>query len=429
MTDEKEHRYRHLVWPVLLVMLLAASFYIGILFGQKQAVPAGLMGVSAPAIPQINLINRTEDSRAKDVDFGLYWEVWKRLQTKHISKPVQDSTLFYGSLSGLAASLDDPYTVFLPPSKAQRFTQDLAGIFSGIGAEIGMKGGIITIIAPLPDSPAEKAGLKAGDKIFKINDEETTNMTLDDAVDKIRGPKGTAVQLTIIRDGVSKSLEFTITRDVIKIKNVTWKMMSGKAGGKENIGYIKIAHFNEDTSEDFDQAVRAVLEKNADKIILDLRNNPGGFLDTAVRVASEWIRSGAIVVEKFSDGRHETYLRNGRSRFASYPTVVLVNEGSASGSEIVAGALQDYNKATVIGQKTFGKGSVQDYEQLPDGSGLKITIAEWLTPKGRGINKQGITPDKIVSAEPEKPAEEPKPEEKEETPEDLQIKAALDLLK
>jgi carboxyl-terminal processing protease len=430
MTDGSKYRLKDFIWPSLILIFIAASFFIGVSVEKYRLKSLSEAQTQSLNFPQINVVRTSSDSQVKEVDFDLYWTVWKRLQAKYIGKPVQDSTLFYGSLAGLAASLDDPYSVFLPPQKAERFSQDLSGSFFGIGAEIGVKGGVITVIAPLPDSPAEKTGIKAGDKIFKINDEETTNLTLDDAVNKIRGPQGTTVKLTIIREGLSAPKDFSIVRDVIKIKSVIWKMMARKTGGKETVGYIKISNFNEDTAEAFDQAVRGVLGKNAASIVLDLRNNPGGFLDTAVRLASEWVTNGPIVIEKFSDGRKETYKRNGPSRLSGLKTIVLVNQGSASASEIVAGALQDYGQATVIGEKTFGKGSVQDYEQFPDGSGLKITIAEWLTPKGRAINKNGIAPDKLVSAEPEKPKEEVKLEvKKEETPEDLVLQKALEMLK
>ena len=390
MVDEKRKWWQYLLAPTLFLVFVIGAFFVGTRVGRSPTSP---LVTAEIAVPDINLTDRDQASSIKDVNFNLYWEVWKRLQTKHISKPVSDGALFYGSLSGLAASLDDPYTVFLPPQKAERFAQDLAGSFSGIGAEIGVKGGIIVVIAPLPDSPAEKAGLQAGDKIFKINNEETATMTLDDAVNKIRGPQGSTVKLSIIRDGFSEAKEFNIVRDVIKIKSVSWKTLSSKPGGQENVGYIKISHFNEDTAEGFEQAVRALTAKNVDQLVLDLRNNPGGFLDTAVRVASEWIKNGPVVIEKFSDGRIEKYLRNGHSRLAGLKTVVLVNQGSASGSEIVAGALQDYGQATIVGEKTFGKGSVQELETLPDGSAVKLTVAKWYTPQGLSIDEHGIAPD------------------------------------
>jgi carboxyl-terminal processing protease len=278
----------------------------------------------------------------------------------------------------------------LRPQKAKRFNQDLSGNFSGIGAELGMKKDFIVIMSPLPGSPAERAGLKAGDKILMVDGKDTYGWTLDEAVDKIRGTEGTVVKLVILSNGASAPREVSIIREIIRVESVAWEM-------KGDVAYIKISNFNEDTSEFFDQAIKELILRNPKALVLDLRNNPGGFLDTAVRVASEWIPKGTIVTEKFSDGTEEIYVSNGKHRLANFKTYVLVNQGSASASEIVAGALQDYGKAVIVGEKTFGKGSVQDYEQLPDGSGLKITVAEWLTPKGRHINNNGVEPDQKLA--------------------------------
>lgn len=420
-------KHRQLILPGILIALTVAAFAVGLLFGRNLLL--GEAGLPTKIKAQFKIAGK-EAVQVQTVNFNLYWDVWKKVQAKHISKPVADDTLFYGSIEGLLASLKDPYSVFLKPDNAKRFSQDLAGSFSGIGAELGMKKDIVTIIAPLADSPAEKTGIKAGDQIAAVDGQETFGWTLEEAVSKIRGIKGTTVRLKIWREGFSEPQEIAIVRDTIQIKSVVWKMINDRGEKDENgqTAYLKLSHFNEDTSESFDKAVRDLTLKNPTSLILDLRNNPGGFLDTAVRVASEWIPKGAIVLEKFSDGHEETYAANGPHRLNGLKTIVLVNQGSASASEIVAGALQDYGKATVIGEKTFGKGSVQDYEQLPDGSGLKITIAEWLTPKGRRINKNGVTPDKIVTAEAstgkiQTVIKEAKPEK------DLVIEEALKMVK
>ncbi|MBI5071333.1 S41 family peptidase [Candidatus Falkowbacteria bacterium] len=335
---------------------------------------------------QVQNRNQIPEYLSKDIDFNLFWQVWDLAKNDYVHQPVQDTKLFYGALAGIISSLDDPYSVFFDPQTAEDFKKELEGTFSGIGAELGIKNKQLTIIAPLPDTPAEKAGLKAGDRILAIDGKDTTDMALDYAVSIIRGEKGTDVTLTIWREGWEKSEDFKITRDQIEVASVKWEM-------KGDIAYIEINHFNEDTTRRFNQAVTELIAKNPKGLILDLRNNPGGFLDTAVEVAGEWVSNDVIVVEQMDDGQKNEERSSGLARLENLKTVVLVNQGSASASEIVGGALQDYGKATLVGEKTFGKGSVQNLEPLPDGSAVKITVAEWLTPKGRQIDKEGIAPD------------------------------------
>jgi carboxyl-terminal processing protease len=385
-------KHHHFVISGVLIAFTVTAFAVGLLYGNSQALTSTKATMAAADNgPKIEITGKNSDSQVKSVNFNLYWEVWNKLQQKYIGKPMKDSDLFYGSIQGLVAAAGDPYTVFMPPVKAERFNQDLAGAFSGIGAELGMKKDIVTVVAPLPETPAEKAGIKAGDKILAVDGVDTYGLSLDEVVNKIRGPKGTPVKLNIYSDGDSAPRDVTIVRDTIVVKSVAWRMLDN------SVAYLKISSFGEDTAEEFEQAVRKIVVKNPTGLVLDLRNDPGGFLDTAVRVASEWVPKGIIVTEKFSDGRVEEYISNGSHRFTDLRTVVLINQGSASASEILAGALQDYKKATIAGEKSFGKGSVQDYEQLPDGSALKITVAEWLTPKLRSINHNGITPDKILT--------------------------------
>lgn len=372
-----------------IVALTATSFVGGFFVGNATA-PFGVESARKPVLRRLIGQGSQAPPAIKDVPFSLYWEVWERVNEKFLRKPVKDTDLFYGSLTGLVSSLKDPYSVFLPPQIAEKFNADLAGAFEGIGAEIGIRNDQLIVIAPLSDSPAEKAGLRAGDKILQINGEDTLSMTLDEAVDKIRGQKGTAVTLTITRDGFEKVQEIVITRDKIIIKTVVWKMRP------DGIALIKLSHFNEEARTQWGKALKEILPKNPGGLILDLRNNPGGFLDIGVQITSEWIPEGVVVIEKFSDGGEQKYTTVGRHRLANIPTVVLVNRGSASASEILAGALQDHGRATLVGEKTFGKGSVQDYEQFGDGSALKITVAEWLTPKGRRIDEHGIEPDHAI---------------------------------
>jgi len=326
------------------------------------------------------------DYLSKDIDFDLFWEVWNLVKKEYVHQPVQDTKLFYGALAGIVYALEDPYSTFFDPQMAKKFQEELQGSFEGIGAELGIKDKQLTIIAPLPETPAAQAGLKSGDKILAIGGKDTNGMALDYAVSLIRGPKGTEVTLAIWREDWEKPKDFKIKRDKIELVSVKWEM-------KGDIGYIEINHFNEDTNARFNQAVNEIITKNPKGLILDLRNNPGGFLETAVDVAGEWIENNLVVIEQAEDGRKDELKSKGSARLQNLETVVLVNEGSASASEIVAGALQDYAKAVLVGKKTFGKGSVQSLETLRDGSAIKITVAEWLTPKGRLINKEGIKPD------------------------------------
>jgi carboxyl-terminal processing protease len=329
----------------------------------------------------------------EDVDFSDFWRTWQTVKDRHVSEPQSDLNLFYGALEGLVGSLGDPYSVFFDPEFAQRFNDELSGTFEGIGAEIGIKQNLLTIIAPLPGTPASRAGLRPRDRILAVDGEDTSNMSLDYAVSKIRGEKGSTVMLLIGRNGWSEAEEVPIIRDTIFVQSVQWETVEHK--GKK-IGIITISHFNEDTEASFSQGVREMLLEDPEGIILDLRSNPGGFLDTAVKVAGEWISHDVVLREKFGDNNIKDYVSDGQSRLSGSKTLVLVNGGSASASEIVAGALQDYGKATIVGDQTYGKGSVQDYTEYNDGSALKLTVALWYTPKDRSIDKDGITPDIFV---------------------------------
>lgn len=329
------------------------------------------------------------DFLKENVDFSIFWDVWRLVQTKHVEQPVGDTTLFYGALRGLVAALGDPYSVFLDPKTTREFNQELTGSFEGIGAELGLRDGQITIIAPLSGMPAEQVGLKAGDKIVSIDGTDTTGMTVEYAVSLIRGPRGTSVTLTIKREGLDEPKEFVITRGTIILESVTWQMI----GENQDIAHLELKYFNFDTSEKFNQAVQEIIAKKPRGIILDLRNNPGGLLNTAIEAASEWIGEDVVMFEDNFEGVERVYKGSGLARLGSFKTIVLINGGSASGSEIVAGALKDHGLATLVGEKTFGKGSVQTLENMRDGSSVKLTTAHWLTPNKEAIEGQGIVPD------------------------------------
>jgi len=381
-----------------LIILMSASFAGGMILAQKNELVKSASLKEAVYLGKIynKYVTAPANKLTQDVDFNQFWRVWDLLKEKYVDRnKLNDKIMFYGALKGLTESIGDPYTVYMEPILAQEFSNDLAGTFEGIGAEIGKKNDLITIVAPLADMPAEKAGLKSGDKIYAINGQSTASLAVDQAVSLIRGPKGSEVILTIFRDSFDKPQDFKIIRQAIIVKSVRTALRD------DNLFIISITNFNDDTSELFKKAVREAIEKNPQGIMLDLRNNPGGYLETAIDVASEWIADGIIVTEQFNPGKKNEYLNRGRARLKDFPTAVLVNQGSASASEIVAGALKDYNKATIVGKKTFGKGSVQTLEGLQDSSSVKITVAKWLTPKGNNIDGQGIEPDIDVDLTPE----------------------------
>ncbi|MGB9680648.1 MAG: S41 family peptidase, partial [Minisyncoccia bacterium] len=323
----------------------------------------------------------------KKLDPNLFWQVWTTVQIYYVKQPVSDLDLFYGSLHGIVGALKDPYSIFLDPKTAKSFKSEISGTFEGIGIEIGIKNNQLTVIAPLPDTPAARAGLLSGDKIFAIDGLSTAEMSIDQAASLIRGKRGTKVKLTIFRKGWHEPKDFEIIRDKIEIETVHWETKDN------NIIYLKISHFNSDTFSDLKQAVKEILLRNPQKIILDLRNNPGGYLDEAVNSASLWLPNNLITYAKDAKGQVESFTSHGQGEFSNLKTVVLINFGSASGAEILAGALQDYQKATLVGEKTFGKGSVQKLIDLPGGSAIKITTAYWYTPNGRQINEIGIEPE------------------------------------
>ncbi len=375
------------------ILLFAVSFtgifILGLFVGQMWST-YGFLTNDDGGVEITKVVDLYSKTRSPEVSFDQFWKVWDKVQEKHVDQPVDDVKLFYGSVGGIVDGLDDPYSVYLPPKKAKEFSKDLSGKFEGIGAEIGIRKDLLTIIAPLPDSPAIDSGLLAGDHIYKIDGEETYRLSLEESVMKIRGRRGTKVVLSVVRDGFNAPKDFSVTRDTIKIPTIMSEIHD------EDIGYIRIAYFNENTWREFDKVVNSFIEKGVGSLVLDLRSNPGGYLQTAVDVASEWIPSGVIVKEKLNGGKERNYDSKGTHRLINIDTVVLVDKGSASGSEIVAGALQDYGVATLIGEKTFGKGSVQDFEVFEDGSALKLTVAKWLTPKDRVIEGEGIEPDVVI---------------------------------
>jgi carboxyl-terminal processing protease len=316
--------------------------------------------------------------------FATFWEAWNVLHGK-FTGPLDDNTLFYGAVEGMIRAAGDPYTAFADPAETKQFTQTIEGSFFGVGIEVGVRNGLVTVIAPIADSPADLAGIREGDTIIAVDEEPlTADMTLDDVVSRIRGERGTQVKLTLVHKDERETEEITVTRQKIEIESVKTEVADG-------VAHITITSFNSDTADRFAAAARDVSEQRVRGIILDLRNNPGGFLQSSVDIASHFLPRGTVVVTE--RGKESTeYTARGPSNLVAIPTVVLINEGSASASEILAGALNDQRGLPLVGTQTFGKGSVQEFVTLKDGSSLRITIAKWFTPQGRNIDEEGIAP-------------------------------------
>jgi carboxyl-terminal processing protease len=351
-------------------------------------------------------------------DFSLFWKSLEIVKRRYYDpSQFNDEKIIYGAINGALSSLGDPYTVFFSPEDSKKFNEDLTGSFGGIGAEIGMKNNQIVIVTPLKGAPAERAGLKPGDKIIKINDTFTLNMTVDQAVKMIRGEPGTEVTLEIFREEWNSTKTFTIKREIINIPTLDWKILNTTSS--KRIAYVQLYNFYAQAPSEFYKAGLAILTQNPDGMILDLRNNPGGYLDVAQEIAGWFLKRGDLfVVEKGRDNYTQKLYALGNQVFSRMPIVVLVNSGTASASEILAGALRDNRGVQIVGEQTFGKGSVQELVNLPNGSTLKITIAEWFTPKETVINKVGIKPDFEV-----KPTEEDIKEKR-----DPQLEKALEII-
>lgn len=357
--------------------------------------------------PAVSIINQ-EPPKHVNIDFKLFWDTRDLLNRSYLyKKTIDPNKLFYGAISGMVAALGDPYTVFLPPQQ-QKFSRDeLSGSFEGVGIQLGFnKDKRLVVIAPLSGTPAEKAGIKPGDQIIKIDDKDTTNMTLPDAVALIRGVKGAPITLTIFREGDTDTKTVTMKRDTIIVRSVDISYKDTKSG--EKIAVVKLSRFGERTQDEWNETVANLLSVNSQAVVLDLRNNPGGFLEGAVFIASEFLDGGDVVLQENGDGERTAFKVNRAGKLTKIPVVVLINKGSASASEIVAGALQDRKRALLVGEKSFGKGTIQEAQDLAYGTGIHITVAKWLTPNGRWVNDtQGLEPDVKIEAEKEDATKDP----------------------
>lgn len=360
------------------------------MFRKKRfwVLAAAVMIVLAALFGRMAITDVSADAETYE-NLRVFTEVLSVIERSYV-EPVDTKELLYDAVKGMLKSLD-PHSAFMPPAAYKEMQIDTRGEFGGLGIQIAIRDGVLMVIAPIEDTPAWQAGIKAGDKIIKIEGELTKDMTLQDAVSKMRGPKGTPVTISIAREGWTELKDFTIVRDIIRIKSVKHRVL------EENIGYIKISQFQERTSSDLGKALKEFSKEGINALVLDLRNNPGGLLTSAVDVTSHFLPEGKLVVYiKGRAGDRNEYHANGKGGPFEKPMVVLVNPGSASASEIVAGALKDWNRAVILGEKTFGKGSVQSMIPLSDGSGLRLTTARYYTPSGVSIQNTGIVPDITV---------------------------------
>jgi len=374
---------KKIIFVGIALLLCLGIFSGGAFFGYSQR----------PAVEKALSLFNKETAKPTQVDFSPFWVTWDAIKSKYAANGgVDDQTMVWGAIQGLVRSLGDPYSSFFPPQESKEFKEEMQGDFEGVGMEIGTRNGVITVISPLKGTPAFRAGIKAGDKILKIDDKTTADMTAEEAAHLIRGKGGTSVKLTILSKDEEKSREITLVREKIQIPTIdTEKKTSG-------IFVIKLYNFSANSANLFRDSLRDFVYSGSNKLILDLRNNPGGYLESAVDAASWFLPVGKVVArEKFSSGEETIFRSRGYDIFNSsagkLPFVILVNEGSASASEILAGALQEYGIAKLVGTKTFGKGSVQELIEITPDTSLKLTIARWLTPNGKSISEQGLEPD------------------------------------
>ena len=383
------------------MLVVSTVFMAGFLVGNTADLGVSsanrLLDTSSLRVP---LLPRGNDQPDDEVDMGVFWEVWNALEERYYYDLPDEQTRVYGAIDGLIGTLDDPHTAFVPPDVARILREDDTGMFEGIGAYVDQApDGGVYIIRVFEDGPAEAAGLHANDVIIAVDGQDVTEKTLNESLLLIRGPAGSSVQLTVIREGVEEPLTFTLMRARLEIPTIESRML------EDNIGYVALFEFNTRASERLEDAVKDLLDQGAQSIILDLRNNPGGFLNESILVADLFLPKGTVVIQRDVEDFETVHQSRNGQLAEDVPLVVLVNEASASASEIVAGAIQDRDRGTLIGTTTFGKGSVQLQYDLSDGSQLRVTYANWFTPNDRSIQGEGITPD-IVVQNPEEPSQD-----------------------
>lgn len=366
---------------LLLLFVLGLSFGAGMQYGQKRAV--GIAQAQGPAGFGVNGI----PPGVPESDFKLFWQVWSLVSAQYFDKSAVDAQkMYYGAIQGMVSALGDPYTSFLPPEENKEVKDQLGGNFTGVGMELGSKDNALVVIAPLEDTPAQKAGIMAGDYVIKIDGNDASSLAVPEAVKKIRGPKGEKVTLEMYRQGDDKPRTIEIIRDTIHVKSVTYQ---NKGNG---IAYLKIAQFGDQTNTEWDAGVAQALKDNAKTVIVDVRNNGGGYMGAAIYIASEFT-NGTIMKQERADGTKKTETAVRQGKMLTLPVTVLINQGSASASEILTGALIDNKRAKTVGANSFGKGTIQEVQDLEKGAGIHITRARWLTPNETWVHKKGIKPD------------------------------------
>lgn len=397
---------------LVILIIVAASFGGGVFVGSNQIK-------NVPELVKV-VVSRELPSNHQSLDFGLFWKVWDTINTNYYDKnKIVDSKMVYGAIKGMVTSLGDPYTVFLEPQENKVVEEDLKGSFDGVGIQIGFKGMRLAVIAPLPGSPAEKAGVKAGDFIIGIKDDakkidrSTDGISLPEAVEAIRGPAKSKVTLALARDGVDKPIIVEMERASIDVPSVTLSFV----GKNEEIANLRVLKFSGETSAEWNEAVSKIVAKPSVKgVIVDLRNNPGGYLQASVDLASEFLKTGStVVIEDGKGGIERPYKVERIGRLLDKPLVVMVNKGSASASEIFAGAMRDDKGTKLVGETSFGKGTIQEPLTIDGGAGIHITTARWLTPNGTWVHEKGLDPDIKV-------------EDKADTSADEQLQEALKIL-
>lgn len=383
---------------LIAIVLLAGAFSSGLWLGYHQnqnTSQTGALPTTAPTIPGVSS-TQTSPQDLTDL-FKPFWQAWDLVHQDYVDQPVDNTKMMQGAIRGMMQSLGDPHSSYMDPNELKQADISLEGTYEGIGAWVDASGSFLTIISPMDGSPAKKAGLQAKDEVIAIDGVDMTGVDPSVALSKVLGPAGTSVTLTILRPGVDKPFDVTLTRAKITVPSVEGEMKDN------NIAYIKLTTFGSTTAADFHAELQTLLANNPKGLILDLRGNGGGYLDTAVSIMSEFISSGTVLIEEAGNGQKTTYEAKPGGLATTIPMVVLVDEGSASASEITAGAIQDYKRAPLVGVTTYGKGSVQQWINLDNNQGaVRITVARWLTPLGRQINKIGLAPDyevKITQAD------------------------------
>jgi carboxyl-terminal processing protease len=369
---------------IFVLLVLVAVFFVGVRYGEYRVRPSDY----------VTDVYNTNATTTEAVDFEPFWKAWNTINERYAEAGTTTTAQekVWGAIEGLANSLGDPYTVFLPPEETEIFEEMISGTFSGVGMEIGEREGILAVIAPLKGTPADRAGIRAGDLIIEIDGASTADLSVDEAVGRIRGKAGTTVSLLLVREGDEEPHTLTLTREEIIVPTLAAELRG------DGVFTISLYNFDAHVTEDFDRAMRQFSTSGSDKLIIDLRGNPGGFLDAAVTIAGYFLSSGDVVVrESFENGDERTHRSRGHG-FVTRPfaTLILVDRGSASASEILAGALREHGVAKLVGEQTFGKGSVQELVRITSDTSLKLTVAQWLTPEGVSISEAGLMPDYAV---------------------------------